>query len=107
MRLTNLIRRDVFMTSGELAIPGGVFMAGGGPGGVVGGVRSAYGLLTRPNFGRVKTDAKTDTMHMRMRIERIESESIMIFYSWILLITFKLISFTVRYLCYQLYFLSV
>jgi hypothetical protein len=41
------------MTSGELAIPGGVFMAGGGPGGVVGGVRSAYGLLTRPNFGRV------------------------------------------------------
>ena len=53
MRLTNLIRRDVFMTSGELAIPGGVFMAGGGPGGVVGGVRSAYGLLTRPNFGRV------------------------------------------------------
>jgi hypothetical protein len=42
MRLTNLIRRDVFMTSGELAIPGGVFMAGGGPGGVVGGVRSAY-----------------------------------------------------------------
>ena len=56
MRLTNLIRRDVFVTSGELAIPGGVFMAGGGPGGVVGGVRvsqPAYGLLTRPNFGRV------------------------------------------------------
>ena len=60
MRLTNLIRRDVFMTSGELAIPGGVFMAGGGPGGVVGGVRSAYGLLTRPNFGRVLSFLRSD-----------------------------------------------
>ena len=56
MCLTNLIRRVVFMTSGELAIPGGVFMAGGGLVGGWGGVRpcdSICGQKRRYFFTRV------------------------------------------------------
>ena len=45
MCLTNLIRRVVFMTSDELAIPGGLFMAGGGPVGGLGGVKPCDSIV--------------------------------------------------------------